>query len=115
MNPGAPALEASTLPLGYRGGGAIVLTFLKLSYTNFSACLLYWQFLRQKDIRIEGVLCIFKEVIKVSKVHLPDMARSLEDPRVHVHIGDGVQYMKDHQNCFDVIITDAPDPIGQYS
>lgn len=41
------------------------------------------------------------------------MADSLSDPRVDVHVGDGVQYMKEHKNCYDVIITDAPDPIGK--
>ena len=27
MNPGPPALEASTIPLGYRGGGSVVIDF----------------------------------------------------------------------------------------
>ena len=40
------------------------------------------------------------------------MAASLSDPRCHVYIGDGVQYMKEHKSSFDIIITDAPDPIG---
>lgn len=31
---------------------------------------------------------------------------------MELFIGDGIQYMKDHKNEFDVIITDAPDPIG---
>ena len=42
------------------------------------------------------------------------MASSLADPRCNVYIGDGVQYMKENKNCFDVIITDAPDPIGKF-
>ncbi|KAH3884848.1 hypothetical protein DPMN_008833 [Dreissena polymorpha] len=40
------------------------------------------------------------------------MAGSLSDPRCHVNIGDGIQYMKEHKDSFDIIITDAPDPIG---
>ena len=40
------------------------------------------------------------------------MAESLKDSRVHVKVGDGVQYMKENKGNFDVIITDAPDPIG---
>jgi spermidine synthase len=42
------------------------------------------------------------------------MANSLADSRCYVHVGDGVQYMKENKNCFDVIITDAPDPIGKF-
>lgn len=58
-------------------------------------------------------LCeIDEKVIEVCKEYLPNMANSLKDPRCEVFIGDGVQYMKEHKNCFDVIITDAPDPIG---
>jgi len=37
LNPGPPALEASTIPLGYRGGGVIVselFSALKLSITS---------------------------------------------------------------------------------
>ncbi|KAK3085100.1 hypothetical protein FSP39_024223 [Pinctada imbricata] len=59
------------------------------------------------------VLCeIDDRVVEVSKVHLPHMAQSFGNPKLTVHIGDGVEYMKKHKKQFDVIITDAPDPIG---
>ena len=63
-----------------------------------------------------GLFCNYVEqrVIDVSKEHLPNMAESLKDPRVHVKVGDGVEYMKENKGIFDVIITDAPDPIGMY-
>ncbi|KAL4223263.1 Mannan-binding lectin serine protease [Mactra antiquata] len=58
-------------------------------------------------------LCeIDDKVVEVCKKYLPNMSKSLDDKRCHVHIGDGVQFMKEHKDCFDVIITDAPDPIG---
>ncbi|XP_052222272.1 spermidine synthase-like [Dreissena polymorpha] len=58
-------------------------------------------------------LCeIDQKVIEVCKEYLPSMAGSLSDPRCHVNIGDGIQYMKEHKDSFDIIITDAPDPIG---
>lgn len=41
------------------------------------------------------------------------MASCLDDSRVTVFVGDGIKYMKEHKGEFDVIITDAPDPIGQ--
>ena len=33
-------------------------------------------------------------------------------PRVTVHVGDGFEYMHQHKNAFDVIITDSSDPSG---
>ncbi|XP_052074843.1 spermidine synthase-like isoform X1 [Mytilus californianus] len=59
------------------------------------------------------VLCeIDEKVVEVSKKYLPHLAQSFDNPRMELFIGDGIQYMKDHKNEFDVIITDAPDPIG---
>lgn len=68
--------------------------------------------LRHKEVEKVTLCEIDEKVIEVCKQYLPNMANSLEDPRCEVHIGDGVEYMKQHKNCFDVIITDAPDPIG---
>jgi len=39
LNPGPPALEASTLPLGYRGGGAIILLYSLKSKQNLQTYL----------------------------------------------------------------------------
>ncbi|KAJ8312994.1 hypothetical protein KUTeg_010367 [Tegillarca granosa] len=58
------------------------------------------------------ILCeIDQMVIDACKKFLPVMAQSFDDPRLTVHVGDGVKFMKDHKGEFDVIITDAPDPI----
>lgn len=53
-----------------------------------------------------------KAVIDVSKIHLPQMASCLSDPRVNIQVCDGAAYVSEHRGEFDVIITDAPDPIG---
>lgn len=65
------------------------------------------------DILLD-VFVILQRVIEVCKEHLPSMASCLSDPKVTVFVGDGIKYMKEHKGEFDVIITDAPDPIGQY-
>jgi spermidine synthase len=58
-------------------------------------------------------LCeIDEDVITVSKKFLPSMAVGFDDPRVHLHIEDGCEYMKRNKNRFDVIITDSSDPFG---
>ena len=49
----------------------------------------------------------------MSKKFLPSMAVGFDDPRVHLHIEDGYEYMKRNKNRFDVIITDSSDPFGK--
>jgi spermidine synthase len=40
------------------------------------------------------------------------MAIGFDNPKVSVHIGDGFEFLKDKVNSFDIIITDASDPVG---
>ncbi|CAD7091933.1 unnamed protein product [Hermetia illucens] len=51
-------------------------------------------------------------VVELSKKYLPEMACGFDHPKLHLTIGDGFEYMKNHKNEFDVIITDSSDPIG---
>ena len=48
----------------------------------------------------------------MSKEYLPTMAIGYKDPRVKVHVQDGAEFLVDHKESFDVIITDSSDPIG---
>lgn len=52
-------------------------------------------------------------VVDVSKKYLPFMACGFDSPKVHLTIGDGFEFMKNHREEFDVIITDSSDPIGK--
>lgn len=53
------------------------------------------------------------EVIEVSRRHLPALATALDDPRVEICVGDGLAYLAaTPAGSFDVILVDAPDPIG---
>lgn len=40
------------------------------------------------------------------------MAKGFSSPKLTQYIGDGFDYMKKHENEFDVIITDSSDPVG---
>lgn len=61
----------------------------------------------------KAVLCeIDKGVIEAAKKYLPTLSASFEDERVEVIIMDGTVYMEQHQDEYDVIITDSSDPIG---
>jgi len=42
------------------------------------------------------------------------MAKGFASPKVKVIISDGCEYLKQHTNEFDVIITDSSDPDGKF-
>ncbi|XP_055386739.1 spermidine synthase [Condylostylus longicornis] len=55
---------------------------------------------------------IDERVVELSKKYLPHMAIGFKNPKLKLTIGDGFEYMKNHINEFDVIITDSSDPVG---
>ncbi|XP_076472542.1 spermidine synthase-like isoform X2 [Babylonia areolata] len=67
-----------------------------------------------KHSQVEQIdMCEIDEmVIEVSKQLLPNMACGFSDPRLRLHVKDGVHFMEEHKATFDVIITDSSDPIG---
>jgi spermidine synthase len=61
----------------------------------------------------KAVLCeIDGDVVDECKKYLPEISHALDDPRCEVFIGDGIKYVKEHQNEFDVIIVDSTDPFS---
>lgn len=51
-------------------------------------------------------------VVEVSKKHLPEISCALDNKRAEVLITDGIKYVQDHPNEFDVITVDSTDPVG---
>lgn len=59
------------------------------------------------------VVEIDKKVVEVSKKYLPSISKgAFKDKRVKLVIGDGVKFIKNYKNFFDVIILDLSDPWG---
>jgi spermidine synthase len=53
------------------------------------------------------------EVVRVSRELLPTIAGdAFTNPRGQVIIGDGVRYLRETQEHFDVILVDSTDPVG---
>ncbi|MHB9024316.1 MAG: polyamine aminopropyltransferase [Armatimonadota bacterium] len=53
------------------------------------------------------------EVVRVSRELLPSIAGdAFDDPRTELIIGDGVKYLAETQEHFDVILVDSTDPVG---
>lgn len=55
---------------------------------------------------------IDSKVVEASKKYLPFMASGFSSEKLTLKICDGFQYMREHKNEFDVIITDSSDPVG---
>ncbi|CAO2828813.1 unnamed protein product [Amaranthus hypochondriacus] len=52
-------------------------------------------------------------VVTVSKEFFPEVAVGYTDPRVNLHIGDGVAFLKEApEGTYDAVIVDSSDPIG---
>mgnify|MGYP001466605187 FL=1 len=70
------------------------------------------EILKHKSVE-KAVLCeIDDRVVELSKKYFREISSKLSYPRVEVFIGDGIKYVQEHKNEFDVAIIDSTDPIG---
>ncbi|KAG0461344.1 hypothetical protein HPP92_021335 [Vanilla planifolia] len=68
---------------------------------------------RYSSIEQIDICEIDKMVVDVSKQFFPNLAVGFEDPRVNLHIGDGVAFLKVVPvGTYDAVIVDSSDPIG---
>ena len=51
-------------------------------------------------------------VVEVCKKYLPQTACRLDDPRLSIHYEDGVRFVRDKHDRYDLIIVDSTDPFG---
>jgi spermidine synthase len=68
--------------------------------------------LRHRQIESVTQVEIDQRVVEVSKQFLPELACSFDNPRMSVRFEDGIAFVKDKEACYDVILVDAPDPVG---
>ncbi|MGI6413960.1 MAG: polyamine aminopropyltransferase [Syntrophomonadaceae bacterium] len=55
---------------------------------------------------------IDERVIIASKDYFPSFSSSFDHPKAKVVINDGIKYIKEHKDTFNVIIVDSTDPVG---
>ncbi len=55
---------------------------------------------------------IDKMVVDACKEHIPLTAACLTDPKLELYIEDGVKYLAETKEKFDVIMIDSTDPVG---
>lgn len=68
--------------------------------------------LRHPSVEQVHLAEIDQAVIEASKRFFPHIASGFKDDRVKIHIRDGMEYVKQHRNKFDVILVDSTEPIG---
>ncbi|MEA5143631.1 MAG: polyamine aminopropyltransferase [Oscillibacter sp.] len=55
---------------------------------------------------------IDRMVVETCRAYLPQTASRLDDPRVHIYYEDGLRFVRDKENAYDLIIVDSTDPFG---
>lgn len=53
-----------------------------------------------------------EEVVIAAKKYLPFTSCKLDDPRVNLYFEDGIKFVENKVNMYDLIIVDSTDPIG---
>lgn len=68
------------------------------------------EFTKHPELKRIDLVEIDERVIEVSKEFFPNCTSGLTDKRVNILPMDGIQYIKDHKNEYDIIIIDSTDP-----
>lgn len=58
------------------------------------------------NVEIDG------QVVEVCKKHFPELTKSFADKRVKLLIEDGIKFVKETKETFDMVIVDSTDPVG---
>jgi len=64
------------------------------------------------DVEKVTMVEIDETVVEVSRIYLGIDRGAFEDPRAELIIGDGVKYLEETGERFDVIVVDSTDPVG---
>ncbi|GER46699.1 spermidine synthase [Striga asiatica] len=68
---------------------------------------------RHSSVKSIDICEIDEMVIDVSKKFFPELALGFDDPRVHLHVGDAVEFLRrTPEGKYDAIIVDSSDPVG---
>lgn len=68
------------------------------------------EFAKHADIEQIDLVEIDERVIEVSKKYFPECTSALDDKRVNILAKDGLAFIKNKKNEYDIIIVDSTDP-----
>lgn len=67
---------------------------------------------RYNHIKNIDMVEIDEMVVEICREYLPQTACRLTDPRVHIFYQDGLKFVRNKENEYDLIIVDSTDPFG---
>ena len=69
---------------------------------------------RHPEVERVTMVDIDGKVIELSKKYFPKISAAIleNNPKLTVKVGDGIAFMKEAENFYDVIIVDCSDPVG---
>lgn len=70
------------------------------------------ELIKYDSIECIDVVEIDPLLVEVCNKYLPEIASSLNDPRVHMYHEDGVRFIRSLDDEYDLIIIDSPNPYG---
>jgi len=71
------------------------------------------ELLRHSSIEKVTMVEIDEAVVRASREFLPSLSSALDDPKLDLIIGDGIEYLqKADAESFDCIVVDSSDPVG---
>ena len=71
------------------------------------------EILKHKTVERAVLVEIDGQVVEFCRTHLPSVSHgAFDDPRTHIVIADGIQYMHECAEKFDLIVIDSTDPAG---
>lgn len=71
------------------------------------------ELLRYEGIEHVDLVEIDEEVIEVSRHFFPAVSSALDDPRLQIHVRDGIEFVQQTlDGTYDLVIVDSTDPVG---
>ncbi|MEL6352416.1 MAG: polyamine aminopropyltransferase [Cyanobacteria bacterium J06627_28] len=71
------------------------------------------EILRHESVEKVTMVEIDEVVVRASRDFLPSLSSALDDPKLDLIIGDGVEYLRTADDrSFDLIVVDSSDPVG---
>jgi spermidine synthase len=71
------------------------------------------EFLRHEGVEKVTMVEIDGEVIEACKEHLPQIAAEFDNPKLELHVADGIEFVKNvAPKTYDIVVIDGSDPVG---
>ncbi len=68
--------------------------------------------LKHKEVKKVDMVEIDEKVVEASKKFFPTLNIGFDNPKANIMFDDGIKFVKETNNKYDIIIVDSSDPIG---